>query len=182
MLRRLAASVGVLLVSSVPGQSTTLVPADFGDLVREARTIARGRVAAVEGRWTEDRRSIETIVVLQVDAYLKGPLGATVQFSVPGGTLGRYRRVFVGAPEFAVDQRLIVFLGAQGPTIPYVLGLSQGVFPLVQSSDGASWLVIPPVTPAVAVATPVTRGDAARRPMPLADFVRHVRDLTVGGR
>lgn len=182
MLRRLATSIGVLLLSSIPGQSTTLVPADFSDLVREARTIARGRVAAVDGRWTEDRQSIETLVILQVDAYLKGPLGATVQFRVPGGTLGRYRRVFVGAPEFAVDQRLIVFLGAQGPAIPHVLGLSQGVFSLVQSSDSARWLVTPPVMPAVTAATPVTRGDPLRRPMPLLDFERHVRELMGGGR
>ena len=45
--------------------------------------------------------------------------------------MGRYRSIFVGAPEFAVDQRVVVFLGARGPSVPYVLGLSQGVYRIV---------------------------------------------------
>src|SRR5690349_11681865 len=76
-------------------RATTLVPADLGELSRDAVAIARGRVAAVDGRWTDDRRGIETIVTLQVDEYLKGDLGAALRFRVPGGLLGRFRSVVV---------------------------------------------------------------------------------------
>jgi hypothetical protein len=62
--------------------------------------------------------------------------------------------------------------------VPYVLGLSQGVFRVVAARDGSGWVVTPPpVLPAVAGPTRVVRGDAARMPMPLADFERQVRAL-----
>ena len=161
-----------------PLGATTVVPADLGDLAREARTIARGRVAAIEARWTEDHRTIETLVTLTVEAYLKGALGAAVQFRVPGGELGRYRSVLVGAPELAVGQRLVVFLGVRGPTVPFILGLNQGVFRMVPAADGSSWLVTPPpVLPGAGITTRVTRGDAGRRPMALVDFESRVRAL-----
>jgi len=158
--------------------ATVLLPADLGDLSRDACAIALGRVVAVDARWADDRRSIDTLVTLDVDAYLKGSLGSPLRFRVPGGELGRYRSILVGAPEFAINQRVVVFLGARGPSVPYVLGLSQGVFRLVAASDGSGWLVTPPpVLPAVAGPSRVVRGDAARQPLPLADFERQVRAL-----
>jgi len=158
--------------------ATVLLPADLGDLSRDARAVALGRVVAVDARWADDRRSIDTLVTLDVDAYLKGSLGSPLQFRVPGGHLGRYRSILVGAPEFAINQRIVVFLGARGPSVPFVLGLSQGVFRLVAAIDGSGWLVTPPpVLPAVAGPALVVRGDAARRSMPLADFERKVRTL-----
>jgi hypothetical protein len=93
------------------------MPADLGELSRDAWAIARGRVVAVDAQWTDGRRTIETIVTLEPDAYLKGQPGSTVQFRVPGGSLGRFRNIVVGAPRFAVGQRVIVFLGARG-TVP----------------------------------------------------------------
>ena len=172
----------VIVLRAAALNATVVLPADLGDLAREARSIARGRIAAVDPQWSDDRRTIETLVTLEVDVYLKGALGPTVLFRVPGGAVGRYRRIFVGAPEFAVDQHVIVFLGAQGPSVPYVIGLSQGVFRLLQDSDRTGWIVTPPpVLPAAAVVG-VVRGDPARRPMPLADFEQRVRALTGGAR
>lgn len=128
----------ILLLVAVPAFATVLVPADVGELTRAARAVARGRVVRVDARWSDDHRSIETLVTLDVDSYLKGALGATVQFRVPGGQLGRYRSVFVGAPEFGVGDYVVVFLGAQGPAIPYVLGLNQGVFRLTPANGRGS--------------------------------------------
>jgi hypothetical protein len=139
-------------------------------------------VIAVEARWTDGRRGIETLVTLEAETYLKGDLGPTVQFRVPGGRLGRFRSITVGAPEFAVGQRVILFLGARGPSVPYVLGLGQGVFRLQSARDG--WVVTPPPVLPVAGPTPVrvVRGDATRVPAPLADFERRVRALAVSTR
>src|SRR5262245_60719845 len=50
----------------VAAGATVIVPADLGELSHDARAIARGRVVAVDGRWTDDRRTIETIVTLEV--------------------------------------------------------------------------------------------------------------------
>src|SRR6202048_72524 len=122
------------MVLSHPAGATVLIPADLGELSRDAVAIARGRVAALDARWTEDRGTIETIVTLEVESYLKGSLGSTLRFRVPGGELGRFRSVVVGAPAFAVDQRVVVFLGARGPSVPHVLGMSQGVFRLARAA------------------------------------------------
>jgi hypothetical protein len=172
-----------LLAIASASHATVVLPADLGDLVREARSIARGRIASVDAQWSDDQRAIETIVTLDVETYLKGPLGATVQFRVPGGTLGRLRRVVVGAPEFEVGQRVVIFLGAQGPSVPFVVGLGQGVFRIVPGAGGSTSLVTPPpLLASPTAAGVVTRGDPSRRPMPLADFEQRVRQLAGGAR
>src|SRR5919199_5873082 len=116
---RAALALVVLLPLAAPARATVLIAADIGELSREAVAIARGRVVAVDARWTEDRRAIETIVTLDVETYLKGALGSTLQFRVPGGDVGRYRSIFVGAPAFEVDQHVVVFLGSRGPSVPH---------------------------------------------------------------
>lgn len=171
----------LLGVLSVSARATVLIPADLGELSRGAVAIARGRVAALDPRWTEDRGTIETIVTLEVESYLKGSLGSTLRFRVPGGDLGRFRSIVVGAPEFAVDQQVVVFLGANGPSVPHVLGLNQGVFHLSRAADASGWLVTSPVMlPAPVGAVRIVRGDPSRRAVALADFEQTVRAL-VGG-
>jgi hypothetical protein len=169
--------IAALLMSAARIHATVVVPADLGELSRGAKAIALGRVVGVHGQWTEDRRTIETIVTLEVDEYLKGSFGSTLQFRVAGGELGRYRSIVVGAPEFAVDQRVIVFLGANGPMVPYVLGFNQGVFRVSVAGSGG-WIVSPPaLLPSAVAATPVIRGDSSRRPLALAEFEQRVRTL-----
>jgi hypothetical protein len=178
---RALVSCAVILVTARL-QATVLVPASIGELAREAGAIVRGRVLAAEPRFTPDRRAIETLVTVDVEETLKGSLGATVQFLVPGGTLGRYRSILVGAPAFTPGQHVVVFLGWHGPSYPYVLGLGQGVFQL--RADGANaWLVTPSPVPAPLTGTAtIVRGDPTRRPMPLADFEQHVRALVAEAR
>ncbi len=148
-------SLSLFLASPVLREARS-VPADLTEFSRDARAIVRGRVVALDPRWSDDRRSIETIVTLEVEGYLKGTFGQTVQFRVSGGTLGRFRSVTVGAPEFAIDEHIVVFLGANGPTVPHVLGLNQGVFRVARASSG--WVVTPPAT------VPPRLGIRAHRP------------------
>ena len=175
---------GVLLALALPARATVIVPADLGELSREARAIVRGRVASLDAQWTEDRGTIETIVTLEVESYLKGALGQVLRFRVPGGELGRFRSIVVGAPEFVVDERVVVFLGAQGPSVPFVLGFNQGVFRVVPASDRSEWVMTPLAMlsgPADATGR-VVRGDPARRAMALDEFERRVRALSRGER
>src|SRR3954454_13514148 len=157
-----------LVLFAVPARATVLIPADLGELSRDAVAIARGRVAALDAQRTGDRGTIETIVTLEVESYLKGSLGSTLRFRVPGGELGRFRSIVVGAPEFVVDQRVVVFLGANGPSVPHVLGLNQGVFRMSRSADSAGWIVTSPVLPpATTASVRVMRGDPSRRAVAL---------------
>jgi len=175
--------LSVMLWAAVaPVGATTIVPADLGELSRDAVAIARGRVADVRSQWTEDRGTVETIVTLEVESYLKGSLGATVRFRVPGGELGRFRTIVVGAPDFVVDQHVVVFLGAHGPTVPHIVGFNQGVFRVVRAPGDSGWLVAPPPNVSGSTTTPVVRGDVSRRPVALADFEQRVRTLAGAGR
>ena len=85
-----------------------------------ARAIVHGRVIAIEPRWADGRRRIETLVTVHAEEYLKGDLGSEVTFKVPGGQMGPYRSVMVGAPTFQSGDEIVVFLNAQGPTIPWI--------------------------------------------------------------
>ena len=124
----------MLLALALPARATVLVPADLGELSRDARAIVRGRVAAVDAQWTEDRGTIETIVTLEVESYLKGSLGSDAAVSAcPAASSDGSAASSSARRSSRVDERVVVFLGARGPSVPYVLGLNQGVFRVVRA-------------------------------------------------
>jgi hypothetical protein len=153
---------------AIPAGATVLVPADLSELARDAHVIARGAVVSIDTQWTEDRRTIETVVTLEAESYLKGRLDRVLQFKVPGGTLGRLRSIVVGAPQFEVGQQVIVFLGTNGPRLPHLLGLTQGVYRVSVTAAGAAVVLPAPVMPGTR--GPIVRGVAARRPGARAPF------------
>ena len=75
------------------------VPMTFKALVTEARVIVVGRVAGTDAQWTDGRRSIETLVTIDVEQYLKGDMGRSVTIRVPGGQVGPYLSLMPGAPD-----------------------------------------------------------------------------------
>jgi hypothetical protein len=64
-MRMLPVVCSLALLATAPAEATIVIPADLGQLARDAQAIVRGRVVAVAGRWTEDRRTIETIVTIE---------------------------------------------------------------------------------------------------------------------
>lgn len=177
-LATLLIAVPVIIVSvlGLRADATVLVPTDLAELAHDAAVIARGEVVAVAARWTESRRSIETVVTLETESYMKGQLGRTLQFTVPGGAVGRLRNIVLGAPRFERGQRVIVFLGVQGPQVPHILGLHQGVYRVEASTAGDAVVMPPPIMPGAT--GPVVRGAVSRTPAPLAAFEAQVRRLS----
>ena len=158
-------------------ESTVVLPLDFRQLTSKASTIARGRVVSVIPQWATDRHGIDTIVTVQVSSYLKGDVGPQVTFRVPGGKIGRLRSVTVGAPVFREGEDVIVFLGADVPAIPHVVGFNQGVYRVLVDQASGQAVVTPPVLADVTVPTPVVRGDRSRKPMPVEQFEARVRSM-----
>lgn len=181
-MRRLLLIAGLLFLVS-PLAATVLVPAEFREIVNGSQVIVHGRVADVRSDWTGDRFRIETIVTLEASEYLKGGPGERVTFRVPGGTIGRYRSLMVGAPEFRAGDEVVMFLTADGPAVPQVFGLSQGVFRVRRELRSGRRLVVPPALMAPSDAPQaVRRGAAERRPVPLDTFGQQVRAaMQVGG-
>ena len=154
--------------------------ADFREVVAGSQIIVYGRVAEVRPEWSGDRTRIDTIVTLEAGSYLKGGPGDAVTFRVPGGQIGRYKNVMVGAPEFRQGEEVVLFLSAAGPSIAHVFGLNQGVYRVRVDSRTGRRLVVPPVLMAAGDAPQaIIRGDRARQPLPLDSFAASVRTAMV---
>ena len=155
--------------------ATLELPVEFGDMVQGSQLVIHGRVVDVRAQQTGDRRSIETVVTVAVSEALKGRPADSVTFRVPGGEVGRYRRVIVGVPRFEPGDDIIVFLRGGAPAMPTVFGLSQGLYRVARRADGRA-MVAPAILTSPAVGTErVVRGDPARQPLALDAFAREVR-------
>lgn len=152
--------------------ATTLIPADFAEMVTASDVIVHGTVVDVHSQLTAGRRTIESLVTVRVIDALKGTPGEETTFRVPNGQVGRYRRIMVGAPEFAAGQEVILFLSGRAPALPMPFGLSQGVYRVAR--DGARAIVTPAVPDA---AGRIVRGDPSRRPLSPEAFANEVRTL-----
>lgn len=168
--------IAVLLVCARDLRATVLLPAEFREIVAGSQIIVYGRIAEVRPEWSEDRRRIDTVVTVEASSYLKGGPGPTVTFRIPGGQIGRYRNVMVGAPSFQAGEEAVLFLSAAGPSIAHVFGLNQGVFRVRVDARTGRRMVVPPVLMAPGDATQaVTRGDRTRRQLGLDAFAATVR-------
>jgi hypothetical protein len=174
MFRCLTPILFLTLACNVPLHAMVVVPAEFGEMVAASQAIIHGRVVDVQSYETAGRRTIESLVTVQVVEVIKGQPGSTAYFKLPGGQVGRYRRVMIGVPQCARGDEVVLFLKGSAPAVPMPFGLTQGVYRV--SRDAAGRAVVMPMA-----ATPerIVRGDPSRRPLELAAFASMVR--TVAG-
>ncbi len=173
-MQRTGVSLVLLAAASAVGVSATvLVPADLGDLVMSAQSVVYGRVIAVRAV-RSDERGTETLVTLDVGGYLKGRGGREVVFRVPGGELGRYRTIVVGAPSFREGDEVVCFLKGQAPEIPTLAGFNQGALRVYADAAGVRRVLAPPVRQAQPA--PVVRGEGYRRLVTLEQFTVQVQE------
>jgi hypothetical protein len=156
--------------------ATVLVPAEFREVVQGSELIAYGRVVDTRPQWADGRTRIDTVVTVEVASWLKGGSDDTITFKVPGGEMGRYRSVLIGAPVFKPGDEAVLFLKSDGSEFPIVFGLNQGVFRVRIDPDTGRRMVVPPPLMATSSAPEVvTRGAATRRPLALDEFGAQVR-------
>lgn len=155
--------------------ASTFLSAEFREVVSEASTIVRGRVTDVRAL-RSPAGDVESAVTIAVETVLKGEADRFVTMHVPGGVIGRYRTVMVGAPVMRPGEQAVFFLkSAPGNTLRPV-GLVQGVY-RVTASPGSIGMVHAPVVPGVNTASSgrVIRGDVRRKALPVAEFESLVR-------
>ena len=163
------------LLSPWRAGALTVLPATFEELVRESHTVVYGRVIAVDGHWTADRRTIESVVTLEALEHFKGAATATTTFRVPGGEAGGRTLIVAGGPAFRTGDTVVVFLRGQVPAMPSPVGLSLGVYRVAPDPRSGTLVVVPTPVRAVATAARVGRGDPGRVVRPLAAFGAEVR-------
>jgi hypothetical protein len=171
--KAIVTSVAVCLMTTA-ATAMVVVPAEFSEMVTASDLVVHGRVVAIRPQIVGDRRTIETVITVAVVDALKGQPGETVYFRVPGGQVGRYRRVMVGAPEFAEGEEVVIFLKGRAPGVPFPFGLTQGVYRVVHGAGGSTLVTPPTVSEAPGR---VVRGDPSRRPIELSIFARNVRAI-----
>lgn len=173
----------LVLLLAVPAvlRATVLLPIEFRQLVGLSSTIVHGHVADVRSAWIDGRRSIETFVTVEADEYFKGRLGDSFTIRVPGGSLGRYRTIFVGAPEFRQGDEVVLFLRSDAGRVS-IVGLSQGAFRVMPDRSGRR-VVTSPVLMGLSSgdAQAVVRGDVTRRPLAVDAFRDLVKRIVVDG-
>jgi hypothetical protein len=178
--RRLGAVLVVVLAIALgpPAAATIVVSLDLAQLVQGADIVAYGRVVDVFSVRV-DGRSSDTLVTLAPSALLKGEASGDIVFRVPGGEVGRYRTVVVGAPVLHVNDEVVVFLAGQAPRVPHVVGFSQGVLPIMRDEARRPIVLAPPVADGVGDQR-VVRGAAPARVMLLSAFADDVRAMVEG--
>jgi hypothetical protein len=173
--------VACVLVTSV-ASATVLVPAQFKEIVGGSQIIAHARIVDVRAEWANGRRWVDSVVTADVLSYLKGGSDRhTVTFKVPGGQLGRYRSVVVGAPAFKRGDEAVLFLKSQGDELPNVFGLNQGVFRVRVDPHTGQRIVVPPPTmkadESLPDPQPLVRGALDRRPLAFDAFGARVQEV-----
>ena len=162
--------------------ATVILPAEFREVVAGSQIIVHGRVTDVRSEWAEGRRRIESVITLEPSSFLRGTPVQAVTFRTPGGQIGRYRSVTVGAPAFRPGEEVVLFLRAGGPAMPQVFGMNQGVFRVQVDARSGRRLVSPGAVMARgAEPERVVRGAADRAPLLLDEFAARVRAVLAAG-
>ena len=172
-MRRVAgllSAVALVCLAAGTIRATVILPAEFREIVDQSQIIAYGRVVDAVAELSDDRKRIDTIVTVEVGTYLKGGPGETLTFRVPGGQVGRYRSVTVGAPEFESGDEAVLFLSRGADGQPYVFGLNQGVFRVHRDARTQRRIVMPPLLARGEAPETVVRGSGLRQAMPLEAF------------
>ncbi|MBA2301768.1 MAG: hypothetical protein H0W08_03975 [Acidobacteria bacterium] len=179
---RSTALIALLLCFTPSLSATVLLPAEFREIVSGSQIIVHGRVTDVRAEWRDGRRQIESVVTLEAASFYRGTPETTVTFRVPGGQIGRYKSVTVGAPEFRAGEEVVMFLKSYGPAVPQVFGLNQGVFRVrVDARSGRRLVTLPILMARSDAPEAVTRGATERRPLPIEQFSAQVRTVLQQG-
>jgi hypothetical protein len=162
--------------------ATVIVPAEFREVVSGSELIAYGRVIDVHAEWADERRRIDSVVTMDVMSWIKGGSDSMLSFVVPGGEIGRYRQVMIGAPVFKPGDEAFLFLKTAGAPLPYIFGLNQGVFRVRADERGVRKVTSPVLLATSAEPETVRRGAVARQPVALDDFREQIRSVMAASR
>ncbi len=128
--------------------ASTVVEMTLKEMCSESSDILIARVTSVQSYLHQEQNRIFTDIQLEADEVFKGPfqkLGKVV-LTMYGGTVNGTTTIVVGAPQFNIDQRSLLFLFETQAPQPRrdlaVIGLSQGKFDIFVDQASAEEKVI----------------------------------------
>lgn len=143
--RSIGAVVGLpalAILTILPSWGTTLQKLTLDDLITQSTAIVRVKVTGTTA--TLRGRDIYTHYQFQVLETLKGAAATSV--AVPGGVTGGLRQMVAGAPTLTIGGQYVIFLWTSRSGLTQVIGLSQGLFSVMDDSSGNAVLVRPAAT------------------------------------
>jgi hypothetical protein len=124
----------LILIACAPMGAATLERLTIEDMAQQATAVVRGQI----GEAHADRFGalVYTLHAIDVREQWTGDSVADLEVAVPGGTYQGLTYRFGGTPELAVGTEYVLFLwtGPSGRT--QIVGLSQGVFQVIELPDG----------------------------------------------
>lgn len=127
------------LIALATCQATTLQRLSTDDMVRQSTAIVR---VTVTGSYTAAKGlDIYTHYQFQVVETLKSGPVQIREVAVPGGALKGLRQVAPGAPELKTGQDYVIFLWTGKSGMTQVMGLSQGLFMVMQNDSNETVVV-----------------------------------------
>ena len=110
--------------------ATTVIPPDFGTMVKRAEIIFRGKVTNVRSEWsgTGAQRCIVSYVTFDLIKVLKGEPSSPYVLKMLGGTVGDDGMAVSGAPKFAVGDTTLLFVEHNGTQFIPLVGIMHGYF------------------------------------------------------
>jgi hypothetical protein len=132
-------------VLGIGASATTLQQLSTGDMIQKSTAIVRGKVTGSNTAFVG--KDIYTYYQLQVTQTLKSApaqqMTQQIQVAVPGGAARGLRQMVAGAPALANGQDYVIFLWTSRSGLTQIIGLSQGLFTVIEDSNGNPVLVRP---------------------------------------
>jgi len=134
------AAVVFLLLAPVNAVATSILPQDISVLSAESTHVVRGTVRSLNSRWNDDKTLIVTDVRLGVDESFKGQTKDEIVLTVVGGRVDDLVLDVVGAPSFAIDEDVLVFMKSGDGKSFRLPSLSQSKYHLSKDAADETWV------------------------------------------
>lgn len=175
-LKSLLLLIGLLSCTQSSLATTVIIQSD-DEMIVEARAIVRGKVLAIETGLDEQQDSIYTYVTIKVQDVLKGQITQRkIVLKQPGGQYGSRGSMVFGAPEFVVDETVILYLDTWRDGSLRVHQMLLGKFAVIEDPDtGVLFAVRNSPATGVQVLGQSSKGPITNR-MELSAYMEMVRD------
>lgn len=130
-----AALIATLAIS----QATTLQKLTIDDMIRQSTAIVRVTVTASYA--SRRGADIYTHYQFKIIETLKSGPAQIQEVAIPGGALNGVRQLAAGSPELKTGGDYVVFLWTGRSGMTQVIGLSQGLFRVMQNGNNETVLV-----------------------------------------
>jgi hypothetical protein len=175
-MKRAVVSVGLLLALAValPAAASTFLAMSQKDLLQHSTRVVQGEVLQVNSFWEPEGRLIVSEALVRVEEAVVGEAASVVVVRTFGGTVDGFTVEAHGFPTFRVNERLLLFLGAEKDGAAEVVGYQQGQFRVVRNRVGEE-IAVPAVDGGANLLTVDGRPLPRLQAMPLAALKDSIR-------